>query len=108
MWRVEDEESVIDGVAHVDQGQHCYEHRLGDGVLDFIPILRRETQSLTAICYKKYTHKNNTHKHNHNGSLNLIWFILAHVFFFSNSCHCLYALVGEMKFIYLFINVFIN
>ena len=37
-----------------------------------------------------------------NGSLNLIWFILAHVIIFCNSFPCLYALVGEIKFIYLF------
>ena len=37
-----------------------------------------------------------------NGSLNLIWFTLAHVIlYFCNSC--LYALVGETKFISLFI-----
>ena len=39
-----------------------------------------------------------------NGSLNLIWFILAHVFlYFCNSCPCLYALVGENKLIHLLI-----
>ena len=38
------------------------------------------------------------------GSLNLIWFIFDHVIlYFCNSCLCLYALVGEIKFIYLFI-----
>ena len=36
-----------------------------------------------------------------NGSLNLIWFILAHVICIV-VCPCLYALVGEIKFIYLF------
>ena len=43
-----------------------------------------------------------------NGSLNLICFILAHVIlYFCNSYPCLYALVGEIKFIYLFICLFI-
>ena len=38
-----------------------------------------------------------------NGSLNLIWFIFAYVIlYFCNSCRCLYALVGEIKLIYLF------
>ena len=37
------------------------------------------------------------------GYLNLIWFILAHVIYTCNSCHCFYALVGEIKVIYLFI-----
>ena len=40
-----------------------------------------------------------------NGSLNLIWFILAHVIctVVTHACPCLYDLVGEIKFIYLFI-----
>ena len=44
--------------------------------------------------------------HISNGSLNLIWFILAHVLlYFCNSCDGLYALVGVIKFIYLFIYI---
>ena len=37
------------------------------------------------------------------GYLNLIWFILAHVICTCNSCPCFYALIGEIKVIYIFI-----
>ena len=39
-----------------------------------------------------------------NGSLNLIWVVLPHgICIFCNSCPCLYAFVGKIKFIYLLI-----
>ena len=44
-----------------------------------------------------------------NSSLNIVWFILVHVIlYFCYSCPYLYALVGEIKLIYIFIYLYLQ